>query len=296
MGGFHVALHPEEAMEHCDAVTILFAATLCAASLFAGCAQASSDSKMQMLLGNPSGATTSAVGTQGNNNYLISRPQYALSYNQDKRIPNWVSWNLSRKDIGRVSRSQFMPDPDLPSGWYAVRPNDYSGSGDIWNRGHMCPAADRSAKRKDNQAVFYMTNIIPQAADINQGPWERLEAYCRALARKGNDLFIIAGVSGEQGKLPKGSVSIPARNWKIVVVVPSGRGNPLQRIKSNTRVIAVDMPNRNGPRVKESPWTGYRTTVRKLEQATGYNFLANVPQAVQDAIETRQDTQRVGEK
>lgn len=28
-------------------------------------------------------------------NYLIERPQYSLSYNNSKKIPNWVSWQLN---------------------------------------------------------------------------------------------------------------------------------------------------------------------------------------------------------
>lgn len=30
------------------------------------------------------------------NDYLIIRPQYALSYNQQLNVANWISWNLHR--------------------------------------------------------------------------------------------------------------------------------------------------------------------------------------------------------
>ena len=35
--------------------------------------------------------------------YLIERPQYVLSYNDSKKIPNWVCWNLNKNDIGNTS-------------------------------------------------------------------------------------------------------------------------------------------------------------------------------------------------
>src|SRR4051812_44677941 len=45
-----------------------------------------------LLLGNPSGATHDPNQPK---NYLIERPQYVLSYNRDRGIANWVSWQLT---------------------------------------------------------------------------------------------------------------------------------------------------------------------------------------------------------
>ena len=41
-----------------------------------------------LTLGNPSGATTDEALPS---NYLLQKPQYALSYHRDRGIPNWVS-------------------------------------------------------------------------------------------------------------------------------------------------------------------------------------------------------------
>ena len=61
--------------------------------------------------------------------YLIDRPQYVLSYNDSKKIPNWVCWNITASDIGHTERSQFTEDPDLPAGFRRVRSSDYTGFG-----------------------------------------------------------------------------------------------------------------------------------------------------------------------
>src|SRR2546423_13195528 len=42
-------------------------------------------------LGNPSDAT---ADSKNKNNYLLVKPQFVLSYNNDKGEPNWVSWHL----------------------------------------------------------------------------------------------------------------------------------------------------------------------------------------------------------
>lgn len=118
-----------------------------------------------LLLGNPSNATATVTTPD---NYLITRPQYALSYNRNKGIPNWTAWQLNKNWLGSLPRPPFTPDTTLPNGWYQVKPNDYSGSG--FDRGHMVPAADRNKTEANSKAVFLMTNIIPQAPDNNQGP------------------------------------------------------------------------------------------------------------------------------
>ena len=235
------------------------------------------DANVNLALGNPSGATHDPANAD---NYLIARDQYVLSYNRSGGIPNWVSWHLSRADMGDVERSEFQPDTSLPTGWYQVKPSDYTNSG--YDRGHMAPSADRTATRQDNEALFLMTNIVPQAPDNNQGPWVQLEDYCRDLARQGNELYIVSGVTGTQATLPKGKVRVPARLWKVIVVLPEG-DNDLQRINDRTTVIAVDMPNRQG--IRNTDWQTYRTSVDQVEQATGYDLLSKVNPRVQAALE-----------
>jgi endonuclease G, mitochondrial len=106
--------------------------------------------------------------------YLIARPQYVLSYNAKTRTPNWVAWRLTEADIGNTPRSAFEPDPALPLGVIArVTAHDYDGCG--LDRGHMCPAKDRSASAEDSRAVFFMTNIVPQSPASNHHAWERVE-------------------------------------------------------------------------------------------------------------------------
>lgn len=159
---------------------------------------------------------------------------------------------------------------------------DYIGSG--YDRGHMVPSADRFADPKRNTETFLMTNIVPQAGDLNQFPWEKLESYSRLLARRGSDIYTIAGVYGDKGRLRR-KVTIPRNCWKIIVVLP--RGSDVRDIDENTRVIAVDMPNVNG--IAENWWETYLTSVRAIEEKTGYNFFAELPQEVQEILETKID-------
>ncbi len=241
--------------------------------LFAGNpAWAIIDSTLQMQLGNPSGATTNATN---HTHYLIQRTVETIDYNDTLGEPNWASWDLTTADTGSSGRSSsFYQDTTLPAGFTQVDPNSYSGSG--YDRGHMCPSGDRTDNTTDNKLVFYMSNMIPQAPDNNQGVWASLENDCRSFAAAGNEILITCGPSSFDGsRIPSGSAAIPAYTWKIAVVVPLGSGTALSRINTSTRVIAVKIPNIAG--VRTTPWQNFVTNVYQLETDTGFTFFTALP-------------------
>ncbi len=228
-----------------------------------------------MALGNPDGATSEPSRTT---NFLVVRKQYALSYNDDRRYPNWVAWKLDADDIGDTPRGQFHPDDDLP--FRPVTPGDYTGSG--FDRGHNCPSKDRTASKEDNDAVFSMANMTPQLHAMNAGPWERLESFTRTLAQRGNTCYVVCGHIGEQGKT-RGGVAIPLEGWKVVVAVP--RGKP---IDASARVIAVQIPN-DDPRIEHDAWEKYIVTPAELEQSIQLPVFSALPPDVAIALRNKRD-------
>ncbi|MHC5778921.1 DNA/RNA non-specific endonuclease [Nostoc sp.] len=268
----------------------ILAATVFFIALFIGCTPTPKVSlpvkpstSVNLLLGNPSNAIASVTNPD---NYLIVRPQYALSYNRSKGIPNWASWQLNKSWLGSTDRqNNFRPDDTLPNGWVRITPSAYTGSG--YDKGHVVPSADRTKSVEDNASTFLMTNMVPQTPDNNRRTWEGLEQYSRELVTKeGKELYIIAGPLGSQGQPLKGKVTIPASTWKIVVVLEAGVG--INGITANTRAIAVNIPNQQGI---DPDWRKYRVSVDKIEELTGYNFLSNVPENIQNTIEDKIDIQ-----
>ena len=249
---------------------------------------------IHLTLGNPSDATAEETNKD---NFLMVKPQYALSFNNTKGGPNWVAWHLEASDIGTESRGDFTVDPDLPAGFKRIRKADYNKTG--FDRGHICNSKDRTDTRENNDATFLMTNILPQAPDNNQGPWVKLENFERDLASQGNELYIAAGAFGSGGtgkvgpmkKIAKGKVNVPKTFWKIMVIVSEG-ADDLSRITKSTRAIAVCMPNKQG--IRNLPWQKFVTTIRNVEVATKYDFLSELPLAIQAPIELRVDSEGTG--
>jgi endonuclease G len=248
--------------------------------------------EVNLLLGNPSGATSEV---SNRNNYLMVKPYYALSYNEAKGTPNWVSWRVARADLGKAMRKrEFDPDETLPRGFKRVTHRDYFGGG--FDRGHLCPHSDRAASEEMSFATFVMTNIVPQAPNVNQRAWAHLEEYCRNLVEREHDrLYIVSGPAGiggvgKEGKretIADGKVTVPAECWKIVVVVPERGGeDDYGKISAATRVITVLMPNDD---TVGNDWKKFTTTAGKVEVRTGLKFFDRLAPDVAEALRVKAD-------
>lgn len=215
---------------------------------------------------------------------LVDEHEYVLSYNPTLHVPNWVAWKLEGADIGHVHRrDDFRADELLPAPAYRVTPHDYAHSG--YDRGHLCPSADRSASEAANSLTFLMSNMQPQLHELNAGPWEQLEELERRRAEvPGSELYIVAGGVFGQGPTTIGhGVAVPSASYKIIVEMR--RGQNAHDVTAATPVTAVVMPNEHG--VGAHAWSDYLTTVDRVEEATGYDFLSAVPEGLQQVIESR---------
>lgn len=254
------------------------------------------DINLQMQLGNPSGATADPANPLHHLHYLIQRPQYALDYSDTNRQANWVSWDLTSADIGSSGRTDaWAVETNVPSDFHPVPTSTFgSVNGQSYDRGHMCPSADRTVTVPDNKQVFIMSNIIPQASQNNQGLWESLESYSRTLAST-SELLITSGPGnfGTNRVASGGHGAIASNVWKIVVVVPLGAGTALSRITNADpnaiRVIAVNTPNDASASGKS--WTSFVTSTKQVQSDTGYNFFSALPNNLAWVLRSKVDGQ-----
>jgi endonuclease G len=258
-------------------------------------------SNVNLIMGYPAAATTDINNPHA---FLLAKDVFCASYDRDRGIPNWTSWQLNSTWCNGpgVRQDNYIPDPSLPSAWYHVSGTDYTGSG--FSRGHMCPSADRINTQADNDSLFYYTNMVPQNQDNNAGDWEGLENYERTLANAGNTLYIVSGGYGSGGKVQAstgdttthytisgGKVTVPSKLWKVIIVVPNGDGTSgdVSKVTTSTRTIAMLIPNDSTPN-NMNTWGNYRVSVASIESLTGFTFFSNVPSSINSLIKANVDT------
>jgi DNA/RNA endonuclease G (NUC1) len=180
-----------------------------------------------LKFGNPTQARWNPSNSTYQNNLLLEKPQYTVSYNADTKIANWVGWKVDKTWVtrpetqpgelpnGLIQRPEFITDPDLlASGLFTYDGNIFTGLG--MNRGHLSPDRDRVRHPKDQLATYLTTNLIAQSMDNNRffvpgsnspadaSAWFNIED--RVIAPRiaqGQELYIFAGAIGNNPNVQK---------------------------------------------------------------------------------------------
>lgn len=142
---------------------------------------------------------------------------------------------------------------------------------------------ERTLSIAHNKTTFTLTNVIPQTPDLNRKIWLNLEQFCEKLCKIENkELYIIAGGIYKSKKQIESKVTIPDTCFKIIVILNKGQG--LNNVDTNTKVIAVKMPNTQGI---NGSYAQYLCTVDDIEASTGYDYLSLVRVEIQRVVERR---------
>ena len=120
----------------------------------------------------------------------INHPQFYAIYNPSMKCPDHVGWTIHAGDLGTAKRVvwwKFLSD--LPDTLVYVRHSDFTNSG--YQRGHMCPAADRSRSTALMWGTFLLSNIAPQVPSLNTGAWKASEEFCRKMALRHDSVSVL---------------------------------------------------------------------------------------------------------
>lgn len=209
---------------------------------------------------------------------ILRRTNYTVSFNRNWNMANWVAWELHRDETnGKVNRKdEFTADPELPDA-HAVEPFDYTGSG--YDRGHLCPAGDNHFSNQAMNECFYMSNICPQDHELNTGKWNDLEIACRRWAKRYGEVYIVCGpiIDKRKGKTigKEHQIYVPEQFFKVILITST----------KPARAIGYIFENNNSDR----PYKAY--SVDDIEKKTGMDFFPNLPDNIEEIVESRYNTQ-----
>lgn len=255
-------------------VIILVTITLYyAEDLFDTKAHSSNGSQVTTVAGSVEFAN-SMLPSSGNGD-IVMHDFFTLSYSEKDEQAAWVAYELKRKHLSgnKFDRPYFEADKRVKT--HSADWRDYKNSG--FDRGHLCPAGDRRFSFEAYNETFLTSNISPQNRDFNRGIWNRLEQKVRFWAEKYDGVYVVtAGVlKGNMKTIGSGQISVPNEFYKIVVDATDG----------NYKAIAFLIPN------KPSPESFYRyvVSIDSIETITGIDFFPNLPDTVENEMESKID-------
>jgi endonuclease G len=198
---------------------------------------------------------------------------YSIEWCGDKRANRWTAYELHAGNMAsNVKRTDaFAEDPDIPAE-YRTTLADYSGSG--YSRGHLCPSADRLCSTLQNEQTFLLSNMQPQDQTHNGGVWATLEAKVRTWAEQWDTLYVVKAATIDAGNIKAYTSS--------GLIVPSYFYMALLGYKvsmSRYEALGVWSPHAGGS-------TTEYVTIDELEDRTGIDFFCNLPDAIENMVET----------
>lgn len=221
------------------------------------------------------------VSAPGMPEQLIRYNGFTVSFNEQTHQPNWVAWELLGSETdgenAREKSSGFTTDPDVAG---CARPSDYTHSG--FDRGHMAPAGDMKWSESTMNQSFLMTNICPQAGELNRGAWKKLEEKCRQKAVADSAVVIVCGPIFSQGKshrkIGDTGVAVPDSFFKVILSPYADPPAAIGFIMPNGEVAGGMQP--------------HAVSVDRVEAATGLDFFSALPDEIENDIEARCDFNR----
>ena len=92
--------------------------------------------------------------------------------------------------------------------------NDYKDN--VWDRGHLAPAAAFSCDRATIKETFTYLNCALQHEGLNRGPWKELERFERDLAKFFEVVVIVEVDFADNPKRVPGGAAIPRGFYKTI--------------------------------------------------------------------------------
>jgi len=214
---------------------------------------------------------------------VLKNKAYTVGYSEMRRDPLWSAYHVVKREPPFVlprPKGEFLTDTRVPR---PVTHHDYTDSG--FDRGHMTPNSviAKCFGAEAQRETFLMTNICPQAPNLNREVWEKLEKDEIDWGWRFGEVWVMDGpifpdvMDPSKGvKKLKSGVSLPEAFYKIVIRDPSGgRGVGLE-------VLAVIMPQ--DVKGTELP-AQFTRRIRDIEERTGLEFLWKLPEGQRRQLE-----------
>ena len=217
---------------------------------------------------------------------------YSFEWDSNLRAQRWTCYTLTKQNMASNGNSRkslwggedpWEFDPDIAKAQQQQLTNElsksyYPGTKDYYEKGHICPSADRLYSKDVNRQTFYMTNILPMVHNFNGGIWNMMEARTRNWANTADELYVCKG-----GTIDKADQILDKTIGNHIV--PKYFFTALLFKKGDTYKALgfwVEHLNENH---ESDPLGNYVVSIDELETKTGIDFFCNLPDDIETKVE-----------
>lgn len=182
------------------------------------------------------------VSAQGDSIYTVETSIYKVCYSYTKQQPLSLEYRITCPN-GKVKRSGdfYTNDSFATSDGY-----DYADN--IWDKGHLAPAASFSCTEEMLKLTFSYLNCVLQHESLNRGVWARLERFERSLAYF-YDVEVVVNVDFDENcEVLETGATVPKGFWKTIYW--------------GERTVTFYFPNQ---KIENSSWHDFMINQTKVE-------------------------------
>ncbi len=232
----------------------------------------------------------------------VGERNYSAYYDTETYSSLWVAYPLAAGHTGSLSRSdKWAAYDEIPvseqinlwDGSYGVAYTPTTYKSNHYARGHQIANADRNGKGQMQIQTFLTINSTPQIQNgFNGGIWNSLETAVQTHAKSlpaSDSLYV---TTGPVYKTVGGSETItyiqPQHDTKSCPV-PNYYYKVLLKVKRSgdtvTDAMAVGFWFEHKEYSDAKAYLNYAVSVDEIERKTGFDFFANLPNAIESAAE-----------
>ena len=205
---------------------------------------------------------------------------FSLEWDCSKKSQRWTCYQFHNgipdNNVGR-SKS-WKDDPNIPS-TYQTHSSQFSNP---YSRGHMCMSNDRQSSKEQNAQTFYISNAHPQYQNHNGNLWLTLENKVNEWGNNSSfrdTLYVVKAGTIDKADQRLANTStglvVPKYFYMAILCVKNGQYKATGFWTEHTNAIITNAKPKN-----------YAVSIRELEERTGIDFFCNLPDDIEETVES----------
>lgn len=209
---------------------------------------------------------------------------FCIEWDISKKAQRWTAFRWDNTNSGGYIKREdnFIEDTDIPLE-YRTTYDHYRGSG--YTRGHMCASADRWNSLEANRQTFLYSNMQPQLYSFNGGIWANLEMKVRSwnTADFRDTLYVARGgtIDHTSDLIETTSTGLRVPKYFFMAILCKNKS----AVNGGYKAIGFYMEHRSFYE-DEKNLAPYIVSIDNLERLTGIDFFCNLPDGIENQVES----------